>query len=485
MPTPAETTPSPARVAVVGGGIAGVTAALALGEAGVATLLLERGSDVVQGPPMCHLHAGGGLYPELSDDDCRTLLRQSLQVAARYPETIDDRPTLLCVPTRLDMDPTDVLARARRMGEHYADLVAEGRERLLGDPEDYAVAVDRARLERAATIPVPEHPVTLDDWVAAPARLLDLDTLRYPVVAVREHGWNILRLAAVSRLRLADLPSVEVRLGARVVGLTSAADGWDVTWRDADGEHCESVAMVVNAAGFRTGDVDALAGFADADHAVEFKSAWVARWGSDAARDWPMPEIAVLGERGTPAGMAQFTPYPGGHVQLHGMVDGITLFDDGTTTSRPGAPQPPVAAERVSWIDDGFDPALTRERGTRAIAHIAPFLPRFGADAVALPLALGGAQQVPGGDVVERVGQLRVEPEARYVVAEPAKACAAVELADGILDVAAQLGLVPAQGSVTAEPLPSGAVDALAAEIASQRGFPEAMAGLQRPLVAG
>ncbi len=46
------------RIAIIGGGIAGATAAVHLGELGLNVLLMEKGAGLVSGPPICHLHAG-------------------------------------------------------------------------------------------------------------------------------------------------------------------------------------------------------------------------------------------------------------------------------------------------------------------------------------------------------------------------------------------------------------------------------------------
>ena len=49
-------------VGIIGGGVAGSTIALHLSKKGVNTILFESGPSLVNGPPMCHLHAGGNLY---------------------------------------------------------------------------------------------------------------------------------------------------------------------------------------------------------------------------------------------------------------------------------------------------------------------------------------------------------------------------------------------------------------------------------------
>lgn len=63
------------RVGIIGAGIAGSTIAIRFAELGINTTLIEQGPSLVNGPPICHLHAGGNLYREISDKQCLTLLK--------------------------------------------------------------------------------------------------------------------------------------------------------------------------------------------------------------------------------------------------------------------------------------------------------------------------------------------------------------------------------------------------------------------------
>ncbi len=62
--------------------------------------LFEEGVSLVNGPPVCHLHAGGNLYPDISDDQCLTLLEQSIATMKIYPHCINKRPTVIAIPQR-------------------------------------------------------------------------------------------------------------------------------------------------------------------------------------------------------------------------------------------------------------------------------------------------------------------------------------------------------------------------------------------------
>ncbi|HHD80114.1 MAG TPA: FAD-dependent oxidoreductase, partial [Campylobacterales bacterium] len=83
------------KIAIVGGGVAGSTAGLYLSQLGLDITLFEQGESLVSGPPFCHLHAGGNLYREISDEQCITLLQQSIDLLRYYPYAIDYRPTVI------------------------------------------------------------------------------------------------------------------------------------------------------------------------------------------------------------------------------------------------------------------------------------------------------------------------------------------------------------------------------------------------------
>lgn len=68
---------------------------------------------MVNGPPMCHLHAGGALYPDIPTEDCIKLLKQSIDTLKCYKYVANFRPTLLTVPTRDDNSPENIINRMK------------------------------------------------------------------------------------------------------------------------------------------------------------------------------------------------------------------------------------------------------------------------------------------------------------------------------------------------------------------------------------
>ena len=115
---------------------------------------------------------------------------------------------------------------------------------------------------------------------------------------------------------------------------------------------------------------------------VEFKSSYITRWKETGGQ---IPEIIIYGNRGTPEGMAQLTPYPDGYFQIHGMSKFITLFDDGLVASSEESAQPKLPEQYVHYIDDGWDKTPLQARSQQAIDYVAEFVPTFSARA---PLAM-------------------------------------------------------------------------------------------------
>ena len=60
--------------------------------------MFEQEESLVNGHPFCHLHAGGNLYPDISDEQCQILMKQSIEMARLFPQSIDERRTFISVP---------------------------------------------------------------------------------------------------------------------------------------------------------------------------------------------------------------------------------------------------------------------------------------------------------------------------------------------------------------------------------------------------
>lgn len=125
-------------VGIIGGGVSGVVIALQLAELGINHVLFEQKKSVVNGPPFCHLHAGGNLYPDISDEQCRFLMRQSIEMARLFPQSIDERPTLITVPKSESYQVDRIEDRLDMLVDFYKKLIEEDSSNaVLGAPEDY------------------------------------------------------------------------------------------------------------------------------------------------------------------------------------------------------------------------------------------------------------------------------------------------------------------------------------------------------------
>ena len=472
-----------ARVAVVGGGVAGSTVALYLSEIGLDVTLFEQGEGLVSGPPMCHLHAGGNLYREISDEQCVTLLKESIDLIRFYPDAMDYRPTVIAVPIEDAGSPRELFARLELLRDSYDAMIrSDEGNRVLGESSDYFKCYEREALEALKTRTAVREPRTMDEWMIPVAKHVDLERVQFPLVMVQEYGLNMFRIASSVTLALQEKHNCRLLLEHEVTGIRSleAGSAWLLAYRHGGVEAEERFDFLVNAAGFQTGKIDDMLGYRR-ERFVEFKSAYVTRW-EGCEEQWP--EVIFYGERGTPRGMAQFTPYPGGYFQLHGMTNTITLFDDGLVQSSAQSAQPRLKPNFLEKIERGWEQQEVQRRSDSAIRHMAHFIPAFEKATVASK-PLYGAQQIPGLDATLRAADVSFEGE-RYARCEVVKASSVLSVADAITERLIALGYVEKslygkRGFGTFNTLGDRAIAEVAALIGRARDYP---AALTRPNVA-
>ncbi|ACA88165.1 FAD-dependent oxidoreductase [Shewanella woodyi] len=473
-----------AKVAIIGGGVAGSTIALRFAELGIDTSIIEKGESLVNGPPICHLHAGGNLYREISDEQCLTLLQQSIDTVKVYPQSVYRRPTVIAIPKSDSGEPQELLPRLQMLQNRYAELVGlDASNRVLGAPEHYYRLFEREEVEALIDSPLPEKAESQTDWLVAFAQHTELDKLKFPIVLVQEYGLSAFRFAAIASLAAERLPSCHLYNKTQVVSLKQ--DTQSLRWRvsmQALGEGKVShlyFDYVINACGFKSGEIDDMLS-AKRERMVEFKAAYVAHW-PECKGLWP--EVIFYGERGTPQGMAQLTPYPDGYFQLHGMTQDITLFRDGLVASCEQSAQPKLAERFIDKIERQWPEHLVEQRTVGSIEHIAQYIPHFTqANVAAKPLF--GAQQIPGVDADLRAADVSFHGK-YYARTEIVKASSALAASDAILQDLLEHGLVksrlieqyakqhyfPVTGMCSDDE-----VTARARLLASQRAYPQALA---------
>ncbi|MGI9527963.1 MAG: FAD-dependent oxidoreductase [Weeksellaceae bacterium] len=459
-------------IAIIGGGVSGVTAGLRVAELGISTLLIEQQNSVVNGPPFCHLHAGGNLYPDISKDQCVELLRQSIDMARTYPESIDKRPTFISIPKSEEYEPDDLLKRLDIIVKAYKDLIEKDtHNEVLDDPQAYYKTYTQKELEELERKKVVVEPQTLDEWMIGVAQQVDYSQLKFPVLLVNEYGWNLFRLAAQAQIALEKIEYCDLMLNTEVKNIIDhSEEDLLYNWEIETNQGTFYAQYLLNAAGYLTGEFDNDIGLEE-DRLVEFKAAYVSHWQYAGSK---LPELIFHGKRGTPHGMAQLTPYADGYYQIHGMTKDITLFKNGLVKSNREDAQPDLDDDFDYKLDEGWKQEDIHRRTTRAINYVAQFVPTFKNAEVGGP-PLFGAQQIPGEDSSLRVAEISF-PRKFYARSEIVKASSALDVADRLVEKLKELNLMDEKLSTdrnfkTLDQVPVDDIHSFAQKLASERGY--------------
>lgn len=419
-----------ATIAIVGGGVAGGSAALYFAELGLNVTLFEKENSLVNGPPFCHLHAGGNLYPEISDAQCITLLKQSIDFLRVYPNAVDYRPTIIALPAYCNKSSENLLPRLKKLQNEYKKLISlDSHNKVLGEASEYFKLYERSHIETLKKQVIVKKPVHSDEWMIPFAQNVDLDNIQFPLILVQEYGLNLFRVGASISLGLEKLECATVKLSTSVINISkdNLENNWLLHYVHQGTKKERHFDYLINAAGFRTGKIDDMIG-APCEGMVEFKAAYVSQW--ESANDTLWPEIVFHGERGTPRGMGQLTPYPGGYFQLHGMTKDITLYEDGLVANTKLSCQPQLGQNFIEKIEKDWSTEETQERTQSAITHLSKFIPEF-LKAKIGSRPLFGAQQIPGDDPTLRVAEVSFPVEG-YARCEIVKVSSVLDMLDAI-----------------------------------------------------
>ena len=467
------------KVGIIGGGVSGVVVALQLAELGIDNVLLEQKVNVVNGPPFCHLHAGGNLYPDISDVQCRVLMKQSIEMARLFPHSIDERPTLITVPKTEKYKVDRIENRLDMLVDYYKKLIDDDPSiAVLGRPEDYYKIYKEADLDALVKQPTVKRPTSADEWMGNAVKLIDYKQLKMPVILVQEYGWNLFRLGAQAQLALNNTDRCTLKLNTKVENIKDVRDkGLSYNWELHTADTVYKVDYLVNSCGFRTGKFDNCLHL-DVERLVEFKAAYVSKWQPIAGL---IPELIFHGKRGTSHGMAQLTPYCDDYYQIHGMTEEITLFKNGLVKTKGKGAQPEFDEDIKQKLIDGWKENEIETRTENSIDYIAKFVPSFKSATVGGP-PLYGAQQIPGDDVNLRVGEVSF-PSKFYARSEIIKASSALTVANQIIEKMQEGKVIPSLpeksfGNSLLDSVSKDEIDKLASEFAEVRGYPKALSRL-------
>ncbi|MCF6245099.1 MAG: FAD-binding oxidoreductase [Sulfurovum sp.] len=463
------------EIAIIGGGVAGSTAALYFGKLGLDVTLFEKESTLISGPPFCHLHAGGNLYREISDTQCVTLLKQSIDFLRFFPYIVDYRPTVIALPTTDKSTPKALLPRLNALTKEYQSLIdKDPKNEVLGKSEHYYKTYTKEELLLLKEKKSVSNPRTHEEWMIPVAKHIDLEKVQFPLILVQEYGLNLFRLSAGVTLTLESLENVTVYNDTIVYNIQKDAqtNQWNLFHIKND-ETCQNTFdYLINATGFRTGKIDDFLGV-PCERMVEFKAAYVSRWATHDAMTFP--EIIFHGERGTPQGMGQFTPYPHGYFQLHGMTNDITLYEDGLVSNSKVSCQPKLGQDFIDKIEKEWKEEETITRTNAAIQHLSQYIPSFSTAQVGSK-PLFGAQQIPGDDPTLRVAEVSF-PREHYARCEIVKVSSVLDMCEAIASDLEKLGYI--DRSIDGKEvgvLEEKKLKTLAQKIALSRDYPVALA---------
>jgi hypothetical protein len=466
------------KIAIIGAGVAGATTALKLGQLGIDVTLFEKDSSFVSGPPFCHLHAGGNLYREISDEQCITLLKQSIDFLRFYPYVVDYRPTVIALPSVDKHTPKALLPRLNLLVAEYEKLIQKDiHNKVLGESTNYYKLYERKELEALQKMPTSKLPRSSDEWMIPVAKNIDLNKVQFPLILVQEYGLNLFRLASGAMLALKELPTVTLCMETTVHDIQQKEDAWNIfSIKDEHKKYNEEFDYIINAAGFRVGKIDDMLN-APCKRMVEFKAAYVSKCTN--LSETLFPEIIFHGERGTPQGMGQFTPYPNGYFQLHGMTTDITLYKDGLVSNTTISCQPKLGEDFIQKIERSWSTQETYARTHAAIKHLSHFIPSF-SKAIVASKPLFGAQQIPGDDPTLRVAEVSF-PSKNYARCEIVKVSSSIDMIKAIIKNLISLNYLPSsilnkEETPHIENISERKIHLYAEELATQRNYPSSLA---------
>ncbi|WP_159023607.1 FAD-dependent oxidoreductase [Formosa sp. L2A11] len=467
------------NVGIIGGGVSGVVISLQLAKYGIDNIVFEQEPSVVNGPPFCHLHAGGNLYPDISDEQCRILMKQSIEMARLFPQSIDERPTFISIPKTEVYTVENIESRLEMLVSYYKELIKEDPENeILGAPENYYKLYTKTDLVALAAQSTVKRPTSADEWMTNAIKLIDYEKLKTPIILVQEYGWNLFRLGAQAQLALEKAEHCDLKMNTFVTEIKDVREqnldyNWEIHTKDA----IYKVKYLVNSSGFKTGTIDESLHL-NTERLIEFKAAYVSKW-----KPIPglIPELIFHGKRGTPHGMAQLTPYCDEYYQIHGMTEDITLFENGLVHSEGNTVQPEFNKSITQKLHRDWKADEIKSRTENAIDFVGKFMPSFKSATVGGP-PMYGAQQIPGNDPNLRVGEVHF-PCPSYARSEIVKASSALTVANQILNKIKEEGhisIIPSK--VKQNPLldciSKQDINVLSSELAIQRGYPGALSKL-------
>jgi hypothetical protein len=385
------------EIAIIGAGISGITSAIKFAQNRHNNIdVFEKRDFILKGPPYCHLHAGGILYPEISLKDAQTLLQDSIQFANKFSDCLDYRPTIVAFRSTSKYSADSLLLKcyANRLNYQFHDT------RPFGEVENfYAIynLSDMVYFKIHGRLPESQDSSRSfhDKYVEKFCRLLDdIYSIKYPFISVNEPGISQSKVESRLTKELSVHNNINLIINHKVVL-----------------DELKNYDIIVNASGKNM--FSELFGL-DKQEIYEFKSSWLIELPIE-MRD--MPEIALIGERETTNAMIQITPLGSDLFQIH------CMRSDSSIINTFDCPQ-----ESLYLSDNEI-----LNRGNVAIREISKFFPLF--IFCKVNGACPGLQRIPYFSKSKRISDVKLIElnNVTYIDIHTLKACSVVSLVNKIV----------------------------------------------------
>ncbi len=465
------------KIAVIGGGIAGSVIAEQLSTFDVKVSLFEERTSIVSGPPMCHLHTGGNLYRELSNENCIDLLTQSLKTQKYLEYAINSRPTIITIPTEDDGTPNTLIDRLELLKEEYCKIVfKDSTLALLGEPLNYYSTYSYDDCLKLA-LGNNQFNSNLSS-IYSTFKIMDLSRLKFPIFSVKEFGINQFRISALLNYILLNRKNCTLKLSTSVTDIKKHLNTFSITCKKHDSKckELEHFDYVINACGYKSALTDSMLGIFK-NRILEFKASYLAFW----EQKHKMPELIFHGKRSTVNGMGQLTPYCDGLFQIHCMCEGISLFKNGRTVSSKELFE--IYPDSFLLNYENFENNTTeiKKLTIESIKFISKYIPSF-SNAVFAGKPFYGIQQIPGKNPCLRTADVCFSIDG-YATVEIVKISSAIQAAENIINKLKTEGHITSNNPLLTTNVTEKlslkerkSLDIKAMNISKKRGYPSVIA---------